>query len=231
MKITVIYGNSRKGNTYRATQIFKDELSKCGAITFTEFFMPNDLPEFCTGCQLCLGNPHEICPHSKYVTPLLESILQSDALIIATPHCGASTMPASLKNLFDHLDFLVMTVAPRIEMFDKKAFILTTGSGATSTIGIIVKTLKHWGVNNIHSLGLRMFTDKWAKMPSRKQNKFESTLRKSAQSFYKTKHRRTYARTVFYYYLDKFIIKKYMGEGSFPFEYWRENDLFTKRPF
>jgi len=231
MKICVIHGSPRKGNTYKATQLFIDELTKCGQIDLTEFFFPGALPAFCTGCQLCLGNPREKCPHAHDVTPVLDAILAADALVITSPHHGASAMPASLKNLLDHLDFLTLTVAPREEMFSKKAFVITTGSGSASAIGPIVKCLKNWGVNRVHSRGLRMFTDKWDKMPEKKQRKFENVLRKNARRFYHAKRRRPYWGTIFMYHMAKFVLRRYVGKDAYPYEYWLERGWFGKRPF
>lgn len=230
MNITVFHGSPRKGNTYKATKTFLDELSKKG-VELSEFFLPRDLPEFCTGCQLCLGNPHEKCPHSQYVTPILNAVLNADALVFTTPHHGACSMSASLKNLLDHLDFLTMTVAPRAEVFSKKAFIITTGTGSKAAIKPVKKFLKNWGINRVYSLGFRMFTDKWDMMPQKKRVKFEKKLRVSARKFYKAKKRRPYISTVFMYHINKFIIKKYIGEGNYPYEYWKEKGYFKKRPF
>jgi NAD(P)H-dependent FMN reductase len=107
-----------------------------------DFFMPQALPEFCIGCQRCLGNPYDECPHYSYVAPIVNALLGSDAIIVASPHYGASTIPAGLKNLFDHLDFLTMAVAPREEIFRKKAFVITTGSGSKDSVHLISKFLK-----------------------------------------------------------------------------------------
>jgi len=231
MKITILHGSPRKGNTYYTAKIFMDELSKTGNVHFTEFFMPTDLPEFCTGCTLCLGGALEKCPNAQYVSPLLEAILTADALIFTTPHYGACSMPASMKNLFGHLDFLVFPVSPRAEIFDKKAFILSTGSGSTAAIKPIKKVLRHWGMNRVYAHGIRMYTNLWKKMPERKQKKVEKTLRRAAQKFYKTQKKRPYLSTVLFYHISKFILKKYVGPGNYPYEYWQEKGYFKKRPF
>ena len=84
--ITVFHGSPRKGNTYNATKIFMDELSKYENVNFTEFFLPKDLPVFCTGCTLCLGGKREKCPNAQYVAPIFDAILKADAFIFATPH-------------------------------------------------------------------------------------------------------------------------------------------------
>ena len=114
MKVALFHGNPRKGNTFFATSIFMDELHKCGGVDCIEFFMPTDLPAFCVGCQQCLNGLREKCPNAKYVTPILDEIINADALVFATAHCGGSCMPGSMKNLLDHLDFLALLVSPRI---------------------------------------------------------------------------------------------------------------------
>jgi len=231
MKITVFHGSPRKGNTYFATNIFMDELLKCGDVQFTEFFLPKDLPAFCIGCQLCLGGLLEKCPNSQYVVPILDAIITADALIFATPHYGACSMTGAMKNLFDHIDFLVLPVSPRAEIFDKKAFIITTGAGSNAAIKPISKVLKHWGINRVYSLGFRMHTNKWDKMKETRQTKYEKTLRQSARKFYSAKKKPPYLSTILFYHMSKFVLKRFVGEGNYPHELWKEKGYFNRRPF
>ena len=231
MKTVVFHGSPRKGNTYTATKIFTDALSQYGKAEYSEFFLPKDVPEFCLGCQMCLGNPREKCPHTNYIDPIYKAIMEADALVFTTPHYGASDMTGCMKNLLDHLDFFTMTISPRKEMFGKKAFILTTGTGSTAAVNSIKKCLKSWGINRVSSAGIRMFTDKWDKMPVKKQIKQEKRLRKAARRFCSMKKKRPYVSTVFMYYINRFVLKRFIGEGSYPFEYWKENGYFDKRPF
>jgi len=231
MHVAVLHGSPRKGNTYHATKIFMDALSACGEVNFTEFFMPRDLPAFCNGCQLCLGGALDKCLNAQHVAAILQSILRADALIFATPHYGACSMPGAMKNLFDHLDFLVLPVSPRAEMFRKKAFVLTTGTGSAAAIKPIKKVLKHWGINRVHTMGIRMRTNQWRSMPALRQTKVENALRKSARKLYHMRIGRPYRSTILFYHLSKFILKKYVGAGNYPYEYWKERGYFDKRPF
>ncbi|MCL2060608.1 MAG: NAD(P)H-dependent oxidoreductase [Oscillospiraceae bacterium] len=231
LRVAVFHGSPRKGNTYRATKIFMDELSKCGDVSYYEFSMPKDLPAFCCGCKLCLGGMLDKCPSAQFVAPILDAIINADALVFATPHYGASSMPGSMKNLFDHLDFLVLTVSPREEIFSKKAFIITTGSGSAAAIGPIKKVLLHWGVNRVFSIGIRMFTNKWDSMSAEKQSRCEKSLRHKAIKFYNAKKRRPHCSTIAFYHMSKFILKNYVGKGNYPYELWKEKGYFKKRPF
>ncbi|MFA9465009.1 MAG: flavodoxin family protein [Velocimicrobium sp.] len=231
MKVVVFHGSPRKGNTYIATMCFMDELSRLGDVSYSEFFLLDAIPKFCVGCQLCLSNPHNKCPHTQYVEPIYQEIMNADALVFATPHYGACSMTGCMKNLLDHLDFLTLTVAPRKEIFSKKAFIISTGTGSTAAIKPIKKYLKNWGINRVYSLGIRMFTDKWDKMPGEKQKKQENRLHKAAQRFYYLQKKKPYISSLVMYQINKFILKKYVGKGNYPFEYWKENGYFDKCPF
>lgn len=231
MRVTVFHGSPRKGNTYKATKIFMDEMSKCRETEFIEFFLPKAIPEFCLGCQLCMGNPHDKCPHLQYVLPILDAIISSDALIFSTPHHGGCSMSTGMKNLLDHLDFLTMTIAPRKEIFNKKAFIISTATGSTAAIKPIKKFLKNWGINRVHAYGIKMYIDKWNNMPQTKQLKTEKILRQKARKFVGLKKKRPYFSSVFMYHIFRFVVKKYIGEGNYPYEYWKEQGFLKKIPY
>ncbi len=161
-----------------------DELAKCGELELKEFYFPQDMPKFCVGCQMCLRGPREKCPHADYVDPIYKAIMEADALVFASPHFGASCMPGSMKTLFDHLSFMEMTIAPRKACFQKKAFIITTGSGSKQNVRIIKNCLMNWGINRVESFGIRMFTDKWLSIPQKRQMKLEKAIRRKARKFY-----------------------------------------------
>ena len=231
MIVAVFHGSPRKGNTYFATKIFMNEMSKSDDVEFVEFFMPKDLPVFCTGCTLCLGGLREKCPNEKYVTPIFDAIIKADALVFSTPHYGACSMPGSMKTLLDHLDFLVLNASPRDEIFAKKAFILTTGAGTAAAVKPIKKLLLHWGVNRVYSHSIRLLTDKWDSMTKAKQAKHERALRRSANKFYCAEKGCPSPSTVFFYHMSKFILRRYVGEGNAPYDLWKERGYFNKRPF
>ncbi len=75
MKITIIHGSPRKGNTYEAANIVKEEMEKHDEIEFKEYFLPNDMPEFCRGCFSCFFKGESFCPHAKYVQPIVSDML------------------------------------------------------------------------------------------------------------------------------------------------------------
>jgi len=76
-----------------------------------------------------------------------------------------------------------------------------------------------------------MLTNKWDKMSEVKQARFEKSLRQSAHKFFEAKKKRPYLSTIFFFHMSKFVLKRYVGEGNYPYELWKEKGYFKKRPF
>jgi multimeric flavodoxin WrbA len=236
MKITVINGSPRKGNTYLATQIFKEEMQKKGEVEFIEIFLPKDMPEFCHGCTTCILKGEEKCSHNQYVKPILEAMLESDGLIFTSP-VYVYDVSGVMKNFLDHFGYLWLPHRPNAKMFSKKAYILITaaGSGIKGTIKTIVTNLKFWGVNRVYSKGFPVFSERWQTMPAKKQERYERILRKEATKFYKEveskKIHLPYFSIRFIFFAIKMMIKGY-DESSIDKKYWKEKGwLDKKNPF
>lgn len=228
MNVTVIHGSPRKGNTYKALQVFESGLTKCGEVNFSEFRLPQALPDFCTGCQLCMGGSS--CPHGRHAQPILSSMLDADALIFTSPNYSLN-VSAAMKNFLEHFDHLYLTVCPNEKFFEKKAFIITTGSGSAKAAAVIKESLKYWGVNRVYSYGIRMFTNEWDAMPGKKQHKIESKLCAKAKKFYKAKKRAPYISTRLKVVLSRFVLKRYIGKDAYPYKYWEQKGWLKTSPF
>ena len=235
MKITVINGSPRKGNTYKATQLFKNEMMKRGEIEFTEFFLPRDMPNFCRGCMSCFMKGEEQCPNAKYTLPVLEAMQQSDALILATPVYVLEASGA-IKAFLDHFGFIFLTHRARPEMFEKKAFVLATtaGAGTGAAIKAITKSLKFWGINRVYSAGFALWEIAWESMKEKRRERFERKIKKDAENFYKEvasrKKKRPYVQTRAMFLMMRKMIKG-QSEDSRDKQYWQQQGWFEENPF
>jgi len=243
VKIVIINGSPRKGNTYAATQIFKNEMTTCGDIEFIEFFLPQDLPEFCRGCMLCLEKKEQLCPHSEYTLPILDAIIAADAIIFTTP-VFVLQAPGAVKNFLDHFAFMFIVHRARPEMFCKKAFVLSTtaGAGTKAAMKTIITNLKFWGVNRIFSFGFNIFGIDFENMNPNRKAKVEKKLKKSAKRFYIEaaigKKRSPYWLTRFMFYLRRSMLKKEDEKlsatdesGTADKRYWIKQNWFKENPF
>lgn len=191
MKVCIVHGSPRKGNTYKATGIFKEELQKEGNVEFTEYFLPKDMPHFCCGCYNCLEKGEDKCPHAKYVQPIADSIKEADGLIFNSP-VYVLAESGGMKALLDHFAYLYMPHRPEEEMFSKIAIVISTtaGAGTGNAIKTISRSLRFWGVRKIYKCGLAIFAKEWGDMKPQKQQNFKNILCKKARKFYKTVQKR-----------------------------------------
>jgi len=241
MKVVVINGSPRKGNTYAAAQILKNEMAARGKVEFTEYFLPQDLPEFCQGCYVCLSENERLCPHAKYTLPIAEALIGCDALIFTTPVYVLQTTGA-VKAFFDHYSWLFVVHRARPEMFEKKAFVLSTtaGAGTKAAMKTIITNLKFWGINRIFSSGFAMRAIDWETVEPRRRETYERKLKKSAQRFYKDialgKKHSPYLLTRFMFYFRRGMLKKEAAlqsdeSASADIKHWQEQGWFDRKPF
>lgn len=238
MKVVIIHGSPRKGNTFEATEIFKKHMNKKADIQFVDVFLPKDMPEFCCGCMVCFIQGETKCPHAKYTMPIMDEMLSADGLILTSP-CYVLSVSGSMKNFLDHYAYAFIVHRAREEMFRKKAFILcsTVGAGARSAARLIGTSLKQWGINRIHSYVFKTFGDDWHNMKLKKRTRFETQIEKKAKTFYHEINSNRVHRPYFYtrlmFHLRKLLMKKFDDNQSLDKQYWIEKGWLngSKRPF
>lgn len=237
MKITIIHGSPRKGNTYAATQVLKDEMAKHGQVEWVEFFMPQDLPDFCRGCENCFRYGENKCPQSSKTLPMLEQMISSDGLIITTP-VFVMRETAAIKNFLDHYAWIFIVHRAHPSMFSKKALILssTVGAGTKDAIKAVKISLKFWGVNKIDSFAFKTFGDRWNEMKAKKKDKIAGQIQNKAKAFHKEvasgKKHRPYPIFWLIYHVRRHIMRK-ANEDSLDSRYWQKMGWLSgdKKPF
>ncbi|MCL2544677.1 MAG: NAD(P)H-dependent oxidoreductase [Clostridia bacterium] len=237
MKIVLINGSPRKGNTYYAAKRFLNEMAKLGDITCIEHLLPRDMPEFCAGCGNCFDKGEDRCPHAKYTLPILDSMIEADALVLISPVFVWQTT-AAMKNFLDHFAHLFMVHRPREEMFSKKAFVLSTAAGVLKNLAIkpIARNLKLWGINRVYSQGFnmrQMNQGTWDAMEKRHRKKLEETIKKNAKRFYRKVNGKRHAPYVFtrvMVYVSRRMIKAYEADRLCDASYWTEKGWMKSNP-
>ncbi len=238
LKITIVHGSQRKGNTEKTIEIVKERLNTLEENEFFDFYLPKDLPMFCAGCFRCLDKGvfgGEFCPHSKYTHPLLNAMKLSDGIIITSP---VYTLAESgqVKVFLDHFGCIFMSHRPVEEMFSKTALIISTtaGTGTKHVNKTIERSLTYWGVPKIYKCGLTLWAKNWSDMPAKKQEKYEKSLKEKASSFYismKRKNVHIPLKTKFLFNVFRRLMNSY-SDGHQDKEYWRSKGwLKSKRPW
>ncbi|MCL2225605.1 MAG: NAD(P)H-dependent oxidoreductase [Defluviitaleaceae bacterium] len=200
MKICVIHGSNRKGNTDATVEIIKEQLNLYEEIEYSDIYLPKDLPCFCAGCFACFEGEYagQNCPNKQYTHPILKTLLSSDGIIVACP-CYALAETGQIKVFFDHFACTFINHRPNEEMFDKIGLVVSTGAGAGTgrVVSTISRNLLFWGVKRIIKFRINMFAANWDEMPVQKRDKVKKLLRRKASRFYRlTKDRREIRKSI-----------------------------------
>ena len=171
MKITVINGTEVKGCTYQIKEIFLKSFR--GGHEITEFYLPRDLPYFCSGCKTCFFQNEAKCPHATSVMPIWASLLEADLLVFAAPVYALRTT-AQMKALLDHLCVHWMVHRPNERMFAKRAVILTNAVGVFNggAQKDIATSLTWLGISRIKKLGIGLMEGViWPELSEKRRQK------------------------------------------------------------
>lgn len=238
MKICVVHGSQRKGNTEKTIEIVKEKLNALGENEFVDFYLPKDLPSFCIGCYQCMDKGSyggEFCPHRQHTHPIIETMRTSDGIIITSPvYCMAES--GQVKAFMDHLGCIYMSHRPMEEMFSKAAFVISTtaGGGTKHAIKPIERTLGFLGIPRIYKCGLTLWAKNWDEMPGEKQSRYTKILSKKANAFYKSMIQEKLPipmKTRFLFSLFRKLMSSYK-DGHKDKEYWREKGwLYGGKPW
>ena len=237
MKITVINGTEKHGITHRLKEIFLDELRDQAEIT--EFYLPRDCPNFCSGCTACFLKGEQSCKDAEYIQKIERALLEADLLVFTSPaYVFHST--GAMKSLLDHLGYRWIPHRPAKEMFGKRAIIITQclGAGGKSAAKDIKDSLSWWGISDIKVLSFKLMSDViWDRIPEKKREQMTSKLVNAARKMKRIDYTRP-ARTSLKVKLRFYIIRKMQaGIGKdnpeyTDFRYWKSNGWIDKeRPW
>lgn len=212
MEICVIHGSARKGNTEKTIEIIKEQLSILGNVSFSDIYLPEDLPHFCNGCTACLLSGEyggQNCPHKQYTHIILGKLLKCDGIVFASP-CYALAETAQVKALLDHLACTYVSHRPNEEMFSKIALVVsTTGwAGSGRVISTISRNLLFWGVKRILKCKITMGKENWNDLSDKKCIKIETMLKKQSKQFYHLTKNRNKISAGFLSVALRFAIKR-----------------------
>lgn len=232
MKIAVIHGQNHKGSSYHVGRFLVDKLETSNNVK--EFFLPKDMPKFCTGCYNCLVKGEEYCPHYEYMKPISEAISKSDLLVFTTPvYCLRTS--GSMKALLDHYFTWFVVHRPKEEMYFKKAVIIASGAGTgmRKAASDIKTSLFYWGISHIKVYKLRSMAMSWNDISEERKVKIHSDMNRMATKIKSHDGKaKVSLRSKIMFYIMRMMQTKNMEASLKDKEYWRDKGwLEDKRPW
>lgn len=228
MKAVIIHGQSHKGSTYHIAHQLAEKL---GGET-TEFFLPRDFGEFCTGCSTCFKKSEKECPHYEKLAPITAALDAADVIILASP-VYVYHASGAMKALLDHYGYRWMVHRPEESMFHKQGVCICTaaGAGMKSTNKDMADSLSFWGVAKIHTLGFGVAAVTWEGVSDKKKaeiDKATSMLASKIKALNDRVKPGPKTKAMFY------IMRKMQKNGFNPadVEYWNKKGWTgNKRPW
>ena len=154
MNITIIHGQTHHGVTYTMTEAVLKQL-KAADDEVREFFLPQDGPGFCVGCNACFLKGETHCPDADTVQPIALALEWADVIILDSPNY-VMEMSGAMKNLMDHLAYRWVTHRPHGSMFCKVGITVSSSAGAppNHVINAMAKQLKWLCVSKVYGFPL-----------------------------------------------------------------------------
>lgn len=104
MKVTAFVGSARRKHTFNATEYFLKILQSLGNVECEIIRLSDYKLEICKGCRTCFDKGEEKCPLKDDRDILLEKMLSSDGIVLATPNYSFD-LSGYMKVFLDRLGF------------------------------------------------------------------------------------------------------------------------------
>ncbi len=215
MKVAMIHGQNHQGSTYHVGRMLADKLDA----EVTEFFLPRDFDQFCTGCTACFMKDEALCPHHEKIAPLTQAIHLADVIILTSP-VYVYHVTGSMKAWLDHYGYQWMVHRPDETMFTKQAVCIATAAGAGTkwTNKDMADSFYYWGVGKIYKYGVNVRATSYQKVSQKTKDAIDVHTTKLARQIKQRmgKVKPTYKTRAFFQ-----IMKRVHKRGESPdAKYW-----------
>jgi multimeric flavodoxin WrbA len=219
MKILVVMGSPRKGNTYQAAKKIEESMQSMGNVEFEYLMLKDAGLSQCSGCFVCFVKGEDHCPYKDSVSAIEKKMNAADGVIFATPVYGMN-VSALMKTFIDRFSY----VFHRPRFFYKKALLLsTTGAvGLKEVLDYLKLVAGIWGFEVTNSVGL---VTPPIQLPKKKEQDNNQKLEKAALEFYNSiqkKRRSPGLRDVIIFHAQKASFGILGLTSPADYAYWNE---------
>lgn len=223
MKVTAFIGSGRKGHSYKASEIFLQNLQSSGEVEYELVRLSDFNIGTCKGCRLCMDKGEEFCPYKDDRDILIRKIHDSDGVVFVTPNYSFQ-VSALMKIFLDRLAFNFHR--PR---FFGKTFtnIVVQGIGKG---GDIVRYLnfvgKGLGFNVVNGCCVKSLEP----MTTESQARFDRIIKMQSKKFYSQLIKKELPVPSFWWLMvfrmSRTSMHKMLSETSPDYRYFRDNGWF-----
>lgn len=176
MKILVIFGSYRKGNSYLVTQLFQTTLQKLADYEFEYVYLSEINLKTCKGCHVCLFHGEEKCPLNDDSAYIFSKMLEAKGIVFVSP-VYVSQVTGLMKNYIDRFSFL----CHRPQLYFQHSLLISTAGfmGLKSVLKYLESVSLMWGMRSVTKLGIITPPDK-----KNEEIRDDNKIIKAAQQFH-----------------------------------------------
>lgn len=221
VKVLVVMGSPRKGNTYRAAERIREHMEAQGPVEFEYLWLRDANLAPCRGCVVCFATGEENCPNRDDALAIERRMRDADGVIFASPVFGMN-VSGQFKVFVDRFSYHFH----RPRFFDKKALLLST-TMATSTKEVqnyLSQVAQGWGFEVSGQAGLSTPPEP---VPAQQREKNERILAKAAKSFYRAlksgRRKSPGLREVVMFHGGRALVDEQEDGAPVDYQYWNEH--------
>lgn len=179
MKVLVIMGSPRKGNTYRAGERIREIIQDKVPVEWEYIMLKDAHLEDCRGCYTCFEKGEEYCSLKDEASLLEQKMIESDGVIFATPVYGFQ-VSYLMKLFIDRHGYIFH----RPRFFRQKALLLTTAgfAGFNDVLQYLDLVARIWGFDVAARVGIRSHAT-FGPLPPYVVVENEKKLQRAAEAF------------------------------------------------
>lgn len=219
MKITAVYGQVHKKNTYKVTQLLLNQLD-CSKEDIVEFNI-NDIPP-CCGCTQCINKDEHLCPHHEQIANIITAIDDADIIVLASPnYCMGMT--GQMKSFCDHMAYRWMSHRP-VDMRSKigVAISTTAGIGASKTTKQIAEQMIWWSIGRVYQMPFTVGAFSMEEAKPKRMDKLNNKISKLAKTINRKIDRSKPCFKTKFYFRIMSMMHKGMPWNQIETDYWKE---------
>ena len=223
MKVTAFVATARKKSTYNAVCQFLDNLQSLGDVESEMVVLNNQQIGICRGCKLCFEKGEEFCPLRDDRDMLIEKMMASDGVILASPNYSFQ-VSATMKMFLDRLGFVFHR--PR---FFGKAFtsIIAQGIyGGDKIVRYLDFVGNGLGFNTVEGCCITAFDP----IREKEKQKINVALAEHSRRFYERLLKPAYPAPTFFklwaFRMGRTIVRLKLDDRNRDFTYYRDKGWF-----
>lgn len=234
MKICLIHGSLRKGSTYHVAHKIIEKLNLGIDIHIDEYFLPKDLPNFCSSCFQCIEHGEQHCPHQTFVNTIDQSLIESDLIVLTSP-VYVFDVSGQMKSLLDHFAYRWLSHRPHPSMFNKVGLTVVTaaGAGLKSTTSTLHTNLFWWGISHIYHMKQAVMTSDFHSISPKILQNIEVKTAKIAQKIsrkLRSENRTPSLKLWMYFQIMKKMRMNHPEWNPIDYDFWKRVGYLEKYP-